>query len=333
MTTWLDDVRSGHRVPVVQAPMAGASDARLAAAVSAAGALGTVAFAYGATPEDVATVSRAAGEGGPFGIGLMAWQLGESPEVLDAAVARGPALLSISFGDPTPWVGRARALDPGIQLTCQVGTRDEALRALDAGVDLLVARGSEGGGHGRGGVSTLVLLQEVLDLAGKVPVLAAGGIATARGMAAVLAAGALGAWVGTPFAACAESPFAEAYRAAMIAAGSDGTTYTRVFDVAQRLDWPEVYGGRALRNATTERWDGRVGELVETIAAGDPDGVTEGVRAARAAADPQVAPVYAGQSVGLLVGHRTAAEVVAELGRGRVLLREAAARLPGAGTA
>lgn len=253
--------------------------------------------------------------------------------MLEAVLAHRPSLVSLSFGDPEEPVRRARAADASVPLAVQVGTVEEARRALGCGIDLLVARGSEGGGHGRGGVSTLVLLPEVLDLAGKVPVLAAGGIATARGMAAVLAAGALGAWVGTPFAACAESPFAEAYRAAMIAAGSDGTTYTRVFDVAQRLDWPEVYGGRALRNATTERWDGRVGELVETIAAGDPDGVTEGVRAARAAADPQVAPVYAGQSVGLLVGHRTAAEVVAELGRGRVLLREAAARLPGAGTA
>ena len=118
------------------------------------------------------------------------------------ALAARPDLLSVSFGDDWAWVSSAHAA--GVRVATQVGTVDAALRAVDAGVDVLVARGAEGGGHGEPRVGALPLLTEMLDRV-DAPVLAAGGIASARGLAAVLAAGASGAWLGTVFSTCAEA--------------------------------------------------------------------------------------------------------------------------------
>src|SRR5204863_92166 len=140
-------------------------------------------------------------------------------------------------GDYEPFVGPLR--DAGIVVATQVCTVDEALRAVAAGVDLLVARGSEGGGHGRDDVATLPLLQAVLDVV-DVPVLAAGGVGTARGLAAVLAAGAEGAWVGTAFLGCHEVAWSKARKQKVLAAGLSDTVYTRVFDIGLGAPWPEV---------------------------------------------------------------------------------------------
>ncbi len=324
--SWLDDLLAGRVLPVVQAPMAGASDTRLAAAVSDAGALGTISVAYGATAESVRTACGELGER-PFGVGLLNWQQLDLPGVLEAVLEHRPSLVSLSFGDPEEPVRRARAADASVLLAVQVGTVEEARRALGCGIDLLVARGSEGGGHGRGVVATLPLLQQVLEVAGDTPVLAAGGVATGRGLAAVLAAGAVGAWVGTGFTVCTESPFAPELKAAVIAAGADETIYSSVFDRALRLGWPPDHGGRALRNEVTDKWEGRVDELVASLAAGDPYGVTERVTAARQRNDPSEAPVYAGQAVGLLEQERSVAELIAELATYRDHLSRAVGRL------
>src|SRR3954451_12540510 len=204
MRTWLTD-RLGLDLPLVSAPMAGAAGGRLAGAVSAAGALGTVGAGPGASPAWFAAqaeAARAAAGERPVGIGLLAWGLEQEAAQLDAVIACRPALVSVSYGDYPRFVPALR--DAGILVATQVGTPDEALAAAASGVDLIVARGGEGGGHGRDDVATLPLLQLVLD-AVDLPVLAAGGIANARGLAAVLAAGAVGAWVGTAFLACPEA--------------------------------------------------------------------------------------------------------------------------------
>ncbi|MER7370123.1 NAD(P)H-dependent flavin oxidoreductase [Nonomuraea wenchangensis] len=300
--TWLTE-RFGLDVPLVGAPMAGAGDGRLAAAVSAAGALGMFgvpAKAPGSWVAEQAAV--AAGSGRPYGIGLMAWALPGNPEQLDAVLAARPALVSVSYGDLGPYVEPLRAA--GITVAAQAGTTEEALDAERAGVDVVVARGGEGGGHGRDEVATLPLLQSVLD-AVDVPVLAAGGIATARGLAAVLAAGAEGGWAGTAFLGCAETALSGPARARVLAAGETGTAYGRVFDVAQRLAWPPEYGGRALRNAFFDRWHGKEEELGENEAA------RAELTAARQDGDYDAAFVYAGQAVGLVRHERPAAEVVA----------------------
>lgn len=306
----------GIDVPVVQAPMAGVSGGRLAAAVSRAGALGMIGVGPASTAQWVReqhAVALAGAAGRPFGIGLMAWVLPGAAEQLDAVLDTRPALASVSFGDLSPYVRPLQ--DAGIVVAAQVGTLAEAIEAQDAGVDLLVARGAEGGGHGRDAVATLPLLQRILDHV-SVPVLAAGGISGPRGVAAVLAAGAAGAWVGTAFIACPESDATDAVRERLVAADETATAYGRVFDVGQRVAWPREFGGRALRNAYFERWVGREDEL-----AGDDDAHEQVVAARRGPVDPDVAPLYAGQGVGSLEAVRSAADVVHDLASADELLR------------
>jgi nitronate monooxygenase len=312
MRTPLTD-RFDLTVPLVGAPMAGAAGGRLAAAISAGGALGMVGAGTGATPSWIAEQGRTAAEGGrAWGIGLLAWVLEANPEQLDAVVDLAPPLVSVSYG---PYERHVAALkQAGSAVATQVGTLAEARAAEQAGVDLIVARGGEGGGHGRNDVATLLLLQAVLDQV-SLPVLAAGGIATARGLAAVLAAGAAGAWVGTPFLACPEATVAPEARDRIVAATETDTSYGRVFDVGFRQDWPAEYGGRALRNRFFERWEGREREL-----ATDDDAHAE-LLAALKRHDFETACIYAGQAVGLVQRPRPAAEVVEEFAGAGELLR------------
>lgn len=310
----------GIGVPVVQAPMAGVAGGRLAGAVSRAGGLGMIGVGPSSSGQWVReqyAVATAQAGGRPLGIGLMAWVLPERPEQLDAVLDVRPALVSVSFGDIAPYVRPLQ--EAGIVVAAQVGTLREALEAQDCGVDVVVARGGEGGGHGRDDVATLPLLQRVLDGGVRVPVLAAGGISGPRGVAAVLAAGAAGAWVGTAFVACPESQTQDVVRERLLAADETSTVYGRVFDVGQRVGWPPQFGGRALRNAYVDRWAGRESEL-----AVDDSAHEQIVAARRGAVDPDVAPVYCGQGVGALDRVRTAAEVVDELATAGELLRRLA---------
>ncbi|MGE5292123.1 MAG: NAD(P)H-dependent flavin oxidoreductase [Micromonosporaceae bacterium] len=313
MRTWLCD-RFGLSVPVVGAPMAGVASGALAAAISRAGALGMIGVGNSTPAEWIAGQGEVARGGGPFGIGLMAWALEDNPAQLDAVVALRPALVSVSFGPYPRYLGALK--DAGITVATQVGNLAEAQAAEQAGVDLIVARGGEGGGHGRNEVGTLVLLQTVLDHV-TTPVLAAGGIASARGLAAVLAAGAQGAWVGTAFLCCTEADSGPGARERLLAACETDTAYGRVFDVGHGLGWPAEFGGRALRNSFFDRWSGREQEL-----SADENARRE-LAAARARGDFDTAYIYAGQGVGLLRGERPAAEVVAEFARADDLLRQA----------
>jgi nitronate monooxygenase len=312
---WLTE-RFDLRTRLVGAPMAGVGGGRLASAVSAAGALGMIGVGPFAPGEWVADeCAIAATTGRPFGVGLMGWSLLTHLDQLEATIQAGPALVSISFG---PYEHHVRALqEAGIAVATQVGTVDEARAAEQAGVDVVVSRGGEGGGHGRNEVGTLVLLQSVLE-AVDVPVLAAGGIAGATGLAAVLAAGACGGWIGTAFLACTEAGITAAAMDRLIGAAETDTAYGRVFDVAMRLDWPPEFGGRALRNRFFDRWAGRYEAL-----ATDPEAADE-LRAAARSSDFDTAYIYAGQGVGLLREERTAAQVVSEFGRADELLRRAA---------
>ncbi len=212
-------------------------------------------------------------DGQRFGIGLVHWVTQDRPDLFDVAVAARPALLSVSFGQDWDWVRRAH--DAGLTVTTQVATVDAARRAVDVGVDVLVARGAEGGGHGEPTMGTLPLLAEVLD-AVDVPVLAAGGISSPRAVAAVLAAGAGAAWVGTAFAACAEALTPRVARDALLAAEGEATELTTEYDVAAGYRWPETIPERVLRGS----------------------------------------PVNAGQGVGLVRRQAGAAEVIRSLSEG-----------------
>lgn len=311
MHTWLTE-RFGLRVPVVAAPMAGVSTGRLAAAVSAAGGLGMLGVGPTSTPDRVKEQCAVAREAGLFGVGLMAWALAHDDGLVDVIVEEAPALVSVSYGPYERWIAPLQGA--GILVATQVGTLAEGVAAERAGVDVLVARGGEGGGHGRNDVATLPLLQAVLD-AVQVPVLAAGGIGTARGLAAVLAAGSAGAWVGTAFLTCTEAATSVNARERLLAATDTDTAYGRVFDVGQRLAWPPEYGGRALRNAFYDRWDGREEELAAD------DAAAAELLAARQRSDFDIACVYAGQGAGLLREERAAADVLRELAGAEGLLQ------------
>jgi nitronate monooxygenase len=305
LNTWLTE-QLELDVPVVLAPMAGVAGGELAAAVTAAGGFGMV--GWGAGPvDDLRTHLRTAAAAGRFGVGLLAWTLPHQAEAVDVVLESRPALVSISYGDYASHVDRVKSA--GALFATQVGTLRDAHEALDAGADVLVARGGEAGGHGRNSVATLPLLQAVLDAYPEVPVLAAGGIATARGVAAVLAAGAAGAWVGTPFTACREALTKPAARDALVAAGFDDTIYTTVLDIGRGHPWPEEFGGRAITNGFAREWHGREAEL----------------RANPVRSDEPV--VWAGQSVGFIAEQRPAADVLAELGRADQLLAEVCGRI------
>jgi nitronate monooxygenase len=292
----------GLRVPIVNAPMGGVAGGRLAAAVTAAGGLGMVGMgSAGSTSLLDAELPHMRGA---FGIGLVDWVIRKDPALLDAALAARPALLSVSFGTDLSWVRRSH--DVGIATATQVYDSGGARRAEDAGIHLLVARGSEGGGHGEATIATLPLLDAVLA-AVSVPVLAAGGIASPRSLAAVLAAGASGAWLGTCLSACSEALTSDAARRALVSARETDTTSTRVFDIACGLPWSERFPSRVLRNDFVARWAGH-----EDALADDPGAQAE-LTAAIAADDRRTAPVDAGQGVWMVTGVAPVAEVIARL--------------------
>ena len=290
--------------PIIGAPMAGVSGGEMARGVSQAGGLGMIGISGGHSAEFVTEqCAIPAAAQVPFGVGLMIWVLKSRPDLLEATIAAQPSLVSVSFGDPAPYVGPLH--DAGIAACAQVNTIADVDRALDAGVDVLVAQGTEAGGH-TGRRSTLPLLQEVLTLTDR-PVVAAGGIATGAGMAAALVAGAAGVWIGTPLLSCPEGLNKPAAKVRIRAAGGDETVLTRAFDVAEGVAWPERWPGRALVNDFSETWHGHEDALVQDPTARQQ--VVEG----RRTGDPAHAPIYAGESVGLVTTERSAADVVRDL--------------------
>jgi nitronate monooxygenase len=310
---------AGVRHPVVQAPMAGVSGGALAGAVAAAGGLGFLGVGARDAEKIAPEAQRARDAGGRFGIGLMAWALERDPALFDAALAAEPFALSVSFGDVAPWLERAR--EHGLVTFVQVQDAQSARAALDAGADVLVAQGTEGGGH-TGAVGTLPLLQVVLPpaRAAAVPVLAAGGVASGAALAGALAMGADGVWVGTRFAASEEALGTAAAKARIVAAGADDTVLTRVFDLAIGAAWPERFPGRALRNAFSDRWHGREGELA-------PGSHADAIAAARGRDDWDEAYIYAGQASGAIETVEPAARIVERLvADAEALLRD---RVPG----
>ncbi|MBN9388008.1 MAG: nitronate monooxygenase [Chloroflexi bacterium] len=306
----------GLKYPVLNAPMAYIAHGRLAKAVSEAGGLGMLGVGRN-TPDFIereVAVIRQDAPGLKFGIGLLGWAIENEPQLFEVTLAARPFLVAISAGDISPYVGRLK--EAGILVATQVHSREDALAAEAAGVDLMAAQGTEAGGHTNKRVATLPLLQVVLE-AVRVPVLASGGVASGRGVAAVLAAGAAGIWSGTAFLACPETNAVEAARQRVLAARETDTILTSVYDRANNLPWPESMPGRALRNDFTDRWDGHEQSLVQDQAA-----LAE-LKQAVTAKNYNVANIYAGEAVGMVNRVRPAAEVVASLGEeAEAILRE-----------
>ncbi|MFL5288284.1 MAG: NAD(P)H-dependent flavin oxidoreductase [Rhodopila sp.] len=243
----------GIEHPILLAPMGSAAGGRLAAAVTNAGGLGLIGSGYA----DAGAVQRELIEAGNarVGVGFILWALEKNPAALDVALAAKPAAVMLSFGDPTPFTDRIR--DAGCTIICQVQTLAQAKEAAVAGADVIIAQGRDAGGHAAMTRGTMGLVPAVVDAVAPIPVVAAGGIADGRGLAAALALGAAGVLMGTRFTASREALWDQAMKAATLAAGGDQTEQTRVFDIVRGAPWPAIYPGRALRNAFSARWNGR----------------------------------------------------------------------------
>jgi nitronate monooxygenase len=249
--------------PIALAPMGGASGGALAAAVSNGGGLGLV----GGGRQDPGWLDHeldivAAGTGRPWGVGFQCWS--NDVATVERALAYHPRAVMLSFGDSRPFVAPIRGA--GALLIVQVTDLDEARRAVDAGADVIVAQGTEAGGHG-GRRSTLPFVPVVVDLTAPTPVLAAGGIADGRGVAAALALGAAGALLGTRFLVACEALVTPSVTKAIIEGGGEDTERSRISDIARGAPWPSRYAARTLRNPFFDRWRGREAELAADPAA------------------------------------------------------------------
>jgi nitronate monooxygenase len=297
-------------VPIMLAPMDKFADGHLAAAVTRAGGLGVLGAGYG--DADWLNAQFTAVDDTRVGVGFIAWKLAERPDLLDLVLARQPAAVVLSFGDPTPFAGRIHAAK--VPLFNQVNDLEEARRAIDIGAEVLVAQGGEAGGHGKGVRSTFTLVPEVADLvAERAPdtlVLAAGGVADGRGLAAALSLGADGAVVGTRLWAAQESPVTAAARDRALAARSDDTVRSTVFDIVRGHAWPEGYGGRALRNDFVRRWYRNENALCTNLLEAQRD-----YRQAVAAADFDTADIHIGEVIGIIHDNPTAAAVLERMAR------------------
>lgn len=295
----------GLEHPIVLAPMAGVAGGRLAAAVSEAGGLGLVGGGYGdAAWLDAELTLAGEATTRPWGVGFITWNA--THEAVALALSFRPQAFMLSFGDPRPYVRAIRAA--GCSLICQVQDVDNARAARAAGADFIVAEGTEAGGHG-GARATLPLVPAVVDAVAPTPVLAAGGIADGRGLAAALMLGAEGALIGTRFFASAESLGHPNAKERIVKAVGNETRRTRVFDVVRAIRWPEAYTGRALRNRFLDRWEGREAELE-----GRSDTERPLFQAALEAGDFETAMVFAGEGVDLIEGVEPAGELVRRIG-------------------
>ncbi len=280
----------GIKHPVLLAPMAGVSGGALAASVSNGGGLGLIGGGYG----DADWLEREFDKAGDarIGVGFITWSLARQPHLLDLALDRTPELLMLSFGNFQPFLHRIR--DTQTKLIIQVQTLDQAREAADVGVDAIVAQGTEAGGHG-GTRSTLPFVPAVVDIAQGIPVIAAGGIADGRGLAAVLALGASGALCGTTFFASDESLASENAKQAAVRGSGDDTERSSVFDIARGLDWPSDWNLRTMRNAFTRQWSADIDGLTQNLAA-----EKERFEASRTADDSDVAAVIVGEAADLI---------------------------------
>ncbi len=300
--------------PILLAPMDLVADARLTAAVTAAGGFGILGGGYGDEQWLTRELDLLEHTQNRFGVGFITWSMAKQPRLLDLALERKPAVVVLSFGDPRPFVDLIKR--SGAIVICQIQSIALAKEAAAAGADVLIAQGTEAGGHGvsRGLVS---LLPEVVDAVGtSTPVLAAGGIADGRGLAAALMLGASGVVMGTRFYATHEAAGAPAAKERIRAATGDDTQRSIVFDISRRNVWPAPFTGRCLRNAHLDRWFGREVELLR-----HQEEESARYAAARRDNDFDIAAVIAGESSGLVRDISSAREVV------EGVMREASALL------
>ena len=248
------------------------------------------------------TSSRQAGNRA-VGIGFITWALNKRPAALDVALEMAPRAVMLSFGDIAPY-RRRKFATAGAVLICQVQTLKDAREAAAKGAQIVVAQGTEAGGHGADR-ATLPLVPAVVDAVSPVPVAAAGGIADGRGLAAALMLGAGAALIGTRFWSTPEALGHPNQKALIERSGGDDTLRTRVFDTARGIVWPEPWTGRAIRNAFSETWHGRDGDLRAEGAA-----MRERFFAAQREGDTETAVTFAGEGLDLIADRPGAGALV-----------------------
>ena len=296
----------GLQYPIMSAPMAMHSGGRLAAAVTKAGALGSFGGIHQTKGPDwlrSEVEHIRAQTDRPFGVGFITDFIPMFTPLFEAAVEAKPNVIAFSFGSPGPYAEKARAA--GAKVMCQVQSMTHAREAVAAGADILVAQGNEAGGH-TGTMNLLPLLVSVLERFPDIPVLASGGIASGRALAAVLAAGADGAWAGTAFLATPECvEVEEGHKQAVVNSDGEDTIYTRSYDVLWGQPWPQGIAERVQRNKFTDEWHGREDEIKD-----HREELQKRVQAAQADFNSGVRAILYGQSAGLVNAIRPAAEIV-----------------------
>jgi len=316
MTSLATDFTSlaGIEFPIVQAPIGSASTPELVAAVSNAGGLGMLSLTW-RTPSEARELIRQtrALTDRPFGVNLVL--LWDAAERLAIALEEGVPIVSLSWGDPTPWVEQIHAA--GALVIHMVGSTAAAIAAKRCGVDAVVAQGLEASGHVEGRTGIMALIPEMVDAVAPLPVLAAGGIGDGRGLAAALCLGASGVWLGTRFLLAAEADAHPDYQRWLIDAGASDTIHTTLF----RGGWPPNTPVRTLPNKTLQLWQdagrpepgrgpgendviGHTGKGVPIIRYHDdfPGALTTG--------DLESMVLYAGEGVGVMGEVLPAAEIV-----------------------
>jgi NAD(P)H-dependent flavin oxidoreductase YrpB (nitropropane dioxygenase family) len=298
----------GIDVPIGNAGMAGGTAlAPLATAVSLAGGLGAIGGIDRRGPEFLRQQIHAVRDATerPFSVNLIAWVLDAAPAFLDVCIEERVPSVTLSFGDAAKHVARAK--DAGLMVIRQVQTIAAAREAVAQGVDVLIAQGGEAGGH-TGSVATMALVPQVVDLAGGIPVIAAGGIADGRGLVAALALGAQGVIMGTRFVASEEcTTSAHGHREQIVAATADDTVFTDVFDIVDGMKWPAGISGRSINTPFAQEWHGREADLAARREEIRAESTTPGEAPERAHS------AYAGQSAGLVHDVRPAAAIVREI--------------------
>ena len=308
----------GIEHPVLCGGMAGHTSPELAAAVSNGGGLGI----HGCTfkpPEQIRQDAELLREltDRPYGLNLLLHFA--SQEQIQAVLDARPPILSTAWGDPAITTARAREL--GITTIHQVHRVDEARRTAGLGVDAIVAQGIEGGGH-VWHTATLPLVPQVADAVPDIPLLAAGGIADGRGLAAALMLGADGVLLGTRFLASDESPIHPAYKQAIVEADDTATIFSEVPDIARQRPYPGAVA-RALRNPLIESWHGREDELRATGGA-----IGEILEAGKREGRREDGLMLAGQIAGLIRDVRPAGQIVREIvAEAERVLRERSAKV------
>lgn len=297
--------------PIVCAPMALVTGGELAAAVSRAGGLGIVGGGYagilGGEPDLEVEVARA--ESARFGVGFITWALERAPTMLTKVLKHSPFCIFLSFGDPRPFAAEIRSA--GSLLICQVQLLSQIDVALEAGAAAVVVQGAEAGGHGATR-STLPFVPEAADYlklrSPETLLLAAGGVADGRGLAAALMLGADGVLVGTRFWASAEALTPKVHTDKAMCATGDSTIRTKTLDALRGVPWPRDYSFRFLRNGLTDKWAERESEAFRAFGS-----LSEEYARARVQNDLDMVAVTCGEAVGLLKTRPTAESVVTSM--------------------